>query len=86
MNAFANRGEQDDGGNADGDAEQRQETAQALGGDAHDGEVRSRRAAPVLHQGLHRIEAGGAAGRHDAEQQAGGERRAQPAITAQSGG
>ncbi len=39
MNAFANRGEQDDGGNADGDAEQRQETAQTLGSDGADGEA-----------------------------------------------
>jgi hypothetical protein len=40
VDAFADRGEQDDCRDADGDAEQRQETAQALGGDGTDGELR----------------------------------------------
>jgi len=39
MDALADRSEQDDGSDADGDAEQGQEAAQALGGDGADGEL-----------------------------------------------
>jgi hypothetical protein len=80
VHAFADRGEQDHRRDADGDAEQGQEAAQAVGGDGAQwraGGSRQIGSMSALHQGLHRVEPGGAAGRHDAEQQAGDQRGAQ---------
>jgi hypothetical protein len=89
MDAFADRGQQDHRGDADGDAEQGQEAAQAVRGDRAQARLQGvggGSSANAQRQGLHRIEPRRAPRRQHAEQDAGAQRRAKSASTAQSGG